>query len=165
MEWVVTLQAEFAQQNARLDQIEKALDSLHHVSKTVGDELEEQIISDLYSYRDPFTNHRVVEFAFHQKDAKLLGLGGPHTGADIVFCVNENYVYDHGESLSTAEGHQDTSTSPIFVAAGAGIKEGFEMQLYPREVDVAPTAAALLGVRFPAQCEGAPAYSILTEEL
>ncbi|KAK8810152.1 hypothetical protein WA538_003701 [Blastocystis sp. DL] len=35
--------AEFAQQNARLDQIEKALDSLHHVSKTVGDELEEQI--------------------------------------------------------------------------------------------------------------------------
>ena len=128
-------------------------------------ELEEQIISDLYSYRDPFTNHRVVEFAFHQKDAKLLGLGGPYTGADIVFCVNENYVYDHGESLSTAEGAQDTSTSPIFVAAGAGIKEGFEMQLYPREVDVAPTAAALLGVRFPAQCEGAPAYSILTEEL
>ena len=40
MEWVVTLQAEFAQQNARLDQIEKALDSLHHVSKTVGDELD-----------------------------------------------------------------------------------------------------------------------------
>ena len=128
-------------------------------------ELEEQIISDLYSYRDPFTNHRVIAFAFHQKDAKLLGLGGPDTGADIVFCVDENYVYDHGESLSTAEGYQDTSTSPIFIAAGAGIKEGFEMKQYPREVDVAPTVATLLGVKFPAQCEGAPAYSIFTEDV
>lgn len=52
MEWAVTLQAEFAQQNARLDQIEKALDSLHHVSKTVGDELEEQITLNCFSSGD-----------------------------------------------------------------------------------------------------------------
>ena len=52
MEWVVNLQAEFAQQNARLDQIEKALDSLHHVSKTVGDELEEQITLNCFSSGD-----------------------------------------------------------------------------------------------------------------
>ena len=39
------------------------------------------------------------------------------------------------------------------------------MKLYPREVDLAPTAAALRGVRMPAECEGAPAYTILTEEL
>ena len=128
-------------------------------------ELEEQIISDLYSYRDPFTNHRVVALALHKKDAVLLGLGGDYTSGDIVFFVDQAYVYDHGESLSTAEGYANTSTSPIFIAAGAGIKEGFEMKLYPREVDLAPTAAALLGVRFPAECEGAPAYTILTEEL
>ncbi|KAK8804693.1 hypothetical protein WA171_006661 [Blastocystis sp. BT1] len=36
-------QTELQNQNRRLDRIEKALDSLHHVSKTVGDELEEQI--------------------------------------------------------------------------------------------------------------------------
>lgn len=53
---------------------------------------------------------------------------------------------DHGESLSTAEGYADTSVGPIFVAAGAGIKEGYEMQLFPREVDVTPTAAVLLGM-------------------
>ena len=128
-------------------------------------ELEEQIITDLYGYRDPLTNHRVIALALHQKDAVLLGCGGDYTAGDIFFCVDEAYVYDHGESLSTAEGYANTSTSPIFVAAGEGIKEGFEMKLFPREVDVAPTAAALLGVRMPAQCEGAPAYSILTEDL
>ena len=30
-----------------------------------------------------------------------------------------------------------------------------------REVDVAPTAAVLLDVDMPAQCEGAPVYQIL----
>ena len=60
--------------------------------------------------------------------------------------------------------YQDTSLSPIFLAAGPGIKPGYEVKGYIREVDVAPTAAALLGVRMPAQCEGAPAYQILDWE-
>ena len=38
---------------------------------------------------------------------------------------------------------------------GNKIKKGYEMQLFPREVDVTPTAAVLLGVSIPAQCEGA----------
>ena len=128
-------------------------------------ELEEQIITDLYGYRDPKTGKRVISLALHQKDANLLGLGGDYTSGDIIFFVHDDYCVDHGEGLSTATGYADTTLSPIFVAAGPGIKEGFEMKLFPREVDVAPTAAALLGVRFPAQCEGAPAYSILSEEL
>lgn len=128
-------------------------------------ELEEQIITDLYNLKDPNTGHRIVTMALHQKDANLLGLGGKDTSADIIFFLHDDYARDHGESLSTAEGYADTSVGPIFVAAGAGIKEGFEMQLFPREVDVTPTAAVLLGVRIPAQCEGAPVYSILNEEL
>ena len=128
-------------------------------------ELEEQIITDLYSLKDPKTGHRVVSVALHQKDANLLGLGGEYTSGDIIFFLHDDYVRDHGESLSTAEGYADTSVGPIFVAAGSGIKEGFEMQLFPREVDVTPTAAVLLGVKIPAQCEGAPVYSILNEEL
>ena len=127
--------------------------------------LEEQIITDLYGVKDPKTGRRVIALALHRKDANLLGLGGDHTSADIIFFVHEDFVRDHGESLSTAEGYADTSVGPIFVAAGAGIKEGFEMTMFPREVDVAPTAAALLGVRMPAQCEGAPVYTILSEEL
>lgn len=128
-------------------------------------ELEEQIITDLYGYKDPITGHRVITMALHKKDANLLGLGGEYTSGDIIFFVHDDYCVDHGEGLSTATGHADTTLSPIFVAAGPGIKEGFEMKLFPREVDVAPTAAVLLGVRIPAQCEGSPAYSILSEEL
>jgi predicted AlkP superfamily phosphohydrolase/phosphomutase len=127
-------------------------------------ELEEQIISDLYGYRDKKTGHRVVSVALRNKDAVLLGLGGPDA-ADIIMMVHEDYNYDHGESLSTAIGHNDTSVSPIFVAAGPGIKKNFAIKNYVREVDVAPTGAVLLGVNIPKDCEGAPAYSILTERL
>ena len=55
--------------------------------------------------------------------------------------------------------------SPIFVAAGAGIKENFRTTRYIREVDLAPTAAVLLGVDMPADCEGAPAYQIFSENM
>ena len=33
-----------------------------------------------------------------------------------------------------------------------------------REVDIAPTCAVLGGVRFPVNCEGAPAYQIFDQE-
>ena len=127
-------------------------------------ELEEKIITDLYGLRDSKTGHRIVAFALHNKDAVLLGLGGPY-GADITFCVHDDYTGDHGNSMSTACGHNDTSVSPIFIAAGAGIKEGYVIDRYIREVDVAPTAAVLLGIDFPEECEGAPAYQIFTEKL
>lgn len=127
-------------------------------------ELEEQIITDLYGYKDPKTGHRIVSMALHNKDAVLLGLGGP-MGSDIVFFVHDDYCYDHGNGLSTACGHNNTTLSPIFLAAGPGIKQNYRTERYIREVDVAPTAAVLLGVDIPEQCEGAPAYQILSENL
>ena len=127
-------------------------------------ELEEQIITDLYGYRDPVTGKRVVSLALHNKDAVLLGVGGEYA-ADIIFFLHDDYNFDHGESLSTAVGHANTTTSPIYIIAGPGVKENYEVQGYIREVDVAPTAAVLLGVDIPAQCEGAPAYQIFTEKL
>jgi len=125
-------------------------------------ELEEQIITDLYGYKDEKTGKRIVALALHNKDAILLGLGGP-MGSDIVFFVHETFVEDHGAGLSTAYGYNDTSLSPIFIAAGTGIKQNFRTKRYIREVDLAPTAAVLLGVNIPADCEGAPVYQILTE--
>ena len=127
-------------------------------------ELEEKIITDLYNYKDPKTGHRVISLALHNKDAVLLGVGGPYA-ADIIFFVHDDYNYDHGESLSTATGYADTSTSPIYLIAGPGIKQGYRTDRYIREVDVAPTAAVILGVDIPAQCEGAPAYQLFTESL
>lgn len=127
-------------------------------------ELEEQIITDLYGYTDKKTGKRIVSLALHNKDAILLGLGGPY-GADIEFVVHESFAVDHGSGLSTAWGHNDTSLSPIFLAAGSGIKQNYRTSRYIREVDVAPTAAVLLGVDIPEQCEGAPAYQIFTEKM
>ena len=124
-------------------------------------EVEEQIITALYGYRDKKTGKRIVALALHEKDAVLLGMGG----GDIMMMIHEDYNFDHGESLSTACGHNDTSVSPIFVAAGPGVKAGYKVKGFIREVDVAPTAAVLLGVNIPADCEGAPAYQIFTERM
>ena len=126
--------------------------------------LEEQIITDLYSYKHPDTNQRVVALALHNKDAILLGYGGPYAG-DVCFWVAEGYNYDHTDSLSTTYGEGCTSSSPIFIAAGKGLKHGFETDRIIRQVDMAPTICWLLGVRMPRQCEGAIIYQILAEEL
>lgn len=126
-------------------------------------ELEAQIISDLYNYRDEITGKRVVALALRNRDAIVLGTGGRNAG-DILYYMEEGYNIIHADSLSTQRGYCDTSVSPIFVAAGSGIKKGFTTDRVIRQVDVAPTLAVLGGVRMPAQCEGAPAYQILAEE-
>ncbi len=127
-------------------------------------ELEEQIISDLYNYRDNTTKKRIVGVALRNKDAVVLGINGPEAG-DIFFTIEEGFNRLHGDGLSTAEGYFGTSTVPVFIAAGSGIKNDHITGRTIRQVDVAPTAAALLGVRYPDQCEGAPVYQILTESI
>ena len=125
-------------------------------------EVEEQLITDLYGYRDPETGKRVIALALRNRDAIQFGLNGPESG-DIIYFAAEGYHLDHGECLSSTRGYDDTSVAPIFVAAGPGIKENFVTDRVIRQVDVTPTVAALLGVRMPHQCEGAPAYQIFTE--
>ncbi len=127
-------------------------------------DLEEQIISDLYNYRDDKTGKRVVGICLRNKDAVLIGTHGPECG-DIFFSIEEKYNRLHGDSLSTSEGYFDTSVSPIFVAAGSGIKTGFKTERIIRQVDVAPSVSVLLGLRYPAQCEGAPIYQIFSEDI
>lgn len=121
-------------------------------------ELESRIIDDLYSYR--MDGKRVIQFALRNKDAKLIGMGGEQCG-DIIYFLEEGFNRLHGDASSTIEGYFDTSVSPIFFAAGPGIKKGVKTDRMIREVDVAPTAAVLLDVDMPAQCEGAPVYQIL----
>lgn len=128
-------------------------------------ELEEQIMTDLYGYKDKESGKRIIAFALRRKDAVLVGLGGEYPDCgDIIYCMAEGYEHDHDDSLSTSYGECDTSVSPIFFGAGPGLKEGFYTDRMIRQVDVTPTIAALLGVRMPAQCEGAPVYQILSEE-
>lgn len=123
-------------------------------------DLEEQIITDLYSMRDEKTGYRNVLLALRNKDAVILGMGGPNA-ADILFFNAEGYNTDHADSISTMEGFADTSVMSTFIAAGPGIKTNCLTPRIIKHVDVAPTIAVLLGVEMPAQCEGAPIYQIL----
>lgn len=123
--------------------------------------LEEEIISALYNYRDEY-GRRIVSMAIHNKEARHLGLSGDKCG-DIIYFLIEGPNKGHCDSWSTTYGYFDTSLSPIFMAAGAGLKKGCQTERVIRQVDVAPTIAALLGVRMPAQCEGAPAYQLFEE--
>ena len=119
-------------------------------------------MTDLYGYRDKTTGKRVVSVALRNKDAVLLGQGGPEAG-DICLWIAEGYNNDHADSLSTTYGAEGTSVSPIFMAAGPGIKAGYKTDRVIRQVDVAPTLAVLGGVRLPAQNEASIVHQILTE--
>lgn len=103
---------------------------------------------------------RVVVVALRNKDAVLLGYGGPECG-DICFWMAEGYNLDHGDSLSATLGIGETSVFPIFCAAGPHFKKNYRTDRIIRQVDVTPTVAAILGTRMPTQCEGAPVYQIL----
>ena len=126
-------------------------------------ELEEEIMTALYSFKHPETGKRIVALALRNKDAAVLGLGGPECG-DIIYFTAEGYNWDHADGLSTTWGLYDTSLSPIFIGAGPGFKENFRTKMMLRQVDVAPTMAVIGGVRIPNECEGAVMYSVLTEE-
>lgn len=122
-------------------------------------EVEEEIITALYGYKNPKTGKRIISVALRNRDAVLLGQGGPEAG-DICYWVAEGYNYDHADTLSTGLGEGHTSVSPIFIAAGKGIKTGYTDRVI-RQIDFAPTVATIGGVRMPAQCEGAPVYQII----
>ena len=122
--------------------------------------MERQIIDDLYNYR--MNGKRIVHIALRNKDAVLLGMNGPRCG-DIIYFLEEGFNRLHGDALSTTEGYFGTSVSPIFVAAGKGVKSGYVMKRQMREVDIAPTVAAIMGVRMPAQADGAAIHQILAD--
>ena len=103
-----------------------------------------------------------MALALRNKDAAILGMNGEESG-DIVYMLEEGFNRVHGDALPTYEGLLDTSVSPIFIAAGAGVKQGYTTKRVIREMDVAPTVAAILGVRMPRECEGAPVYQILQD--
>ena len=123
-------------------------------------ELERQIIDDLYNYR--MNGKRIVNIAMRNKDAVLLGLTGEKCG-DIIYFLEEGFNRLHGDALSTTEGYFGTSVSPLFVAAGAGVKAGYKMDRMINQVDLAPTIAAIMGVRQPANADGAVVHQILVE--
>ena len=121
-------------------------------------------MTDMYSLKDPRTGKRIISLALRNRDAVIIGTGGEECG-DIVYVIAEGYTDDHGDSLPTFLGTNDTTVASMFVAAGQGIKKGFRTSRVIKHIDVAPTVAILAGLKMPAQCEGAPIYQILAEGL
>jgi predicted AlkP superfamily phosphohydrolase/phosphomutase len=122
---------------------------------------QQQIIDALLDYRDPATGERPFTLAVTRADAEMLNLWGDLVG-DVVYALKPGYDGAHGKQLPSVSfgiGGQHST----FILAGAGVKEGVELQRQVRSVDVIPTIAYLLGVPLPEQVEGGIVYEALVD--
>ncbi len=101
---------------------------------------------------NPGTGQRVFSVALPWEAAAPFGIGGPRE-ADIMVLRPAPFGGIHGACYPLeAEGESDLRGFLLFV--GPGVKAGAreERPVYPE--DLAPTAAQLLGIRPPGDCEG-----------
>jgi predicted AlkP superfamily phosphohydrolase/phosphomutase len=135
--------------------------------------VQNEIIDALLDWRDPISGRRVIALALRLEDAQIIGYWGADNG-DVV-CV-----FDHGMAWGATDGERSVdaggiamhgsqipsyerglwSTTGSMILAGPGVRGGGyerDWRRYGmiREVDVAPTICHLLGLRPPAQNQGA----------
>jgi len=125
------------------------------------EELVQQIISDLYNYRDPKTGKRVVAFCMTREEMETIGMGGEHCG-DIFFQLTRDFGLDHGNSLQCVS-NDGYSLDCLCVLAGCGLKKGETIARPIRNVDIVPTLCHLVGNRMPKHVEGGVIYQALAE--
>lgn len=124
------------------------------------DALVQQIISDLYAYRDPVHGERVVSFCMTREEMECIGMGGPHCG-DIFFQMRPDFQFEHANCPNHVTNH-GYSVGCVCMMVGAGIKQ--EVLARPiRNVDIVPTICHLVGNRMPANVEGGVIYQALAE--
>lgn len=124
---------------------------------------------------EPLAALEGVESVLSAKDFPGLGMPTRKTNpqmADFVLVAKSGYAFDksfEGESVvdvteGVTIGHHgyvtsDPDMNAIFIAAGRGIRKGVRLETL-RNVDVAPTVAALLGIRMQG-VDGQPVSAIL----
>lgn len=142
------------------------------------EQVQEEIIDALYSWKDPATGRRPIALALKKRDAQLLGFWGDTVG-DVIFLYNSGFAWtapesgsvgvarggaNHGPQPPTARTDLSSNLGVIF-ALGPGIKRGYERDRerlgLMRLVDVVPTVCHLLGIQPPAQSQGSVLYDIL----
>ncbi len=123
------------------------------------DALLDKIIDDLYAYRDPQTNERIVDCIVKRDGMEALGLYGDRVG-DLYFILHPHCTQDHAASFSSTESYE-FSMKCLFFAAGKGIKENFVMARRVHQVDIVPTICSLQGAPVPDKCEGGIIYQAL----
>ena len=126
------------------------------------DQLVEQIINDLYNYRDPKSGRRVIGIALNKADMELVHLYGEHGEhvGDIFYTMEPDFAHDQGNSLPNAT-RSGSSIKCLFMAAGPGIKKNTVINRKVEIVDLVPTLCHLAGVDMPKTVEGGPIYQIL----
>lgn len=128
------------------------------------DELLDQIIDDLYAYRDPKTGKRVVSMALKREDMELVHLYGESDRVGDIFYVLETYfAHDQGNSLPTGN-REGTSLRCFFALAGEGIKKDCVLERRVEIVDIVPTLCHLAGVPVPKTVDGGVIYQGLLDD-
>ena len=119
----------------------------------------QQIISDLYAYRDPYSGDRVVSFCMTREEMECVGMGGEHCG-DIFFQLTKDFGLEHANTPNHVTNH-GFSVGCLCAMAGSGIKEGYTLKRPVRNVDIVPTICHVVGNRMPSNVEGGVIYQAL----
>jgi predicted AlkP superfamily phosphohydrolase/phosphomutase len=152
--------------------------------------VQEMVIDTLLEWRDELTGKRPIALALKLKDSQIIGFWGEDQG-DVVFTYNGGFgwgaVYERGASAEPVVNRQSigpgrgalhgsmvpSTETPLFtnmgcmIMTGPGIKAGYERDWkrfgLMREIDIAPTLSHILGLRPPAQNNGAVLHDIFEE--
>lgn len=122
-------------------------------------DLVDQIIGDLYNYRDPKSGQRVVAFCLNKQEMENVGMGGKHCG-DVLVQLTPNFNKEHAYCPS-GEMHEGYSMNNLCFFGGAGIKKGEKINRIINVVDIVPTICHLLNSPMPADVEGGVLYQAL----
>ena len=128
-----------------------------------GEEYErvrDAIIAALYDAHDERTGKRKVDIALRREDARIGGLYGERV-PDVVAALNPQFGGNHGELPTARWG--ESSLRSLFIMAGPGIRRGVRGKSFWL-VDVAPTAAYLIGAPRPRDAEGAVLFAGLERD-
>lgn len=152
--------------------------------------VQEAVIDALLEWRDGVTGKRPIALALKLKDSQIIGFWGEDQG-DVVFTYNGGFgwgaVYERGASAEPVVNRQSigpgrgalhgsmipSTETPLFtnmgcmIMTGPGIKAGYERDWkrygLMREIDIAPTLSRILGLRPPAQNNGAVLHDIFED--
>jgi predicted AlkP superfamily phosphohydrolase/phosphomutase len=129
-----------------------------------GEEYErvrDDVIRALYDYTDPEKGVKPVILALKREDARIIGLHGNRVG-DVVWALDPRFGAEHGPYLGTAR-YGIGSLRSLFIVAGPGVKQGYEMDRTMWLPDVAPTLCTLADLPVPEDTEGAIIYQLLED--
>jgi predicted AlkP superfamily phosphohydrolase/phosphomutase len=133
----------------------------------------EELKAALGGLTDPDTGQPLVTAIYDPKDPHEPALGGPH-GGDLYVDLAPGYyssatlrgplVSDRPPTGEHLYGPERPSMKAAFSVAGPGVAAGVDLGEL-RQIDVAPTLAALLGIDPPAQSTGQVLRRALTQDV